>query len=217
MCAIPQNGGTILVSQALRKSTAGPPAPVLVLEKFETFVPGKGGSRVARGAGLIMFDGFQVDLDAGQVVPAGQGGDLAFTSTGVKSPTLSPVGGSRLFSFTKPPPAMAQAAGPSPGKAILPGDFAGRYRLHSDGRWSGLLELQSGEGRSITGRLRSEPNGTSYEIKGEIAVDAPQKLTFTLNFHVRNRFTRGISILKARMRSREHSRCRAVVWVFRDS
>ena len=178
------NFARVLVSQALRKPPggAGAAVPVLVLERFDTFEPGKGSSRVAKGAGVLLFDGFRVDLDAGQVVPDDQGGDLVFAAKGAGGPTLQAVGGASLITFNAPIPADPTRPGPSPGRAIVPADFAGRYRLQADGRWSGLLELTTGEGRAVTGRFRSEANGTSYEVKGEVVADSPRKLVFSVKF-----------------------------------
>ena len=174
----------MLVSQALRKPPggSGEAIPVVVLDQFETFEPGKVSSRVAKGAGLLLFDGFQVDLDSGIVVPENQGGDLAFVAKTPAGQSINPVGSAAVFTVQKPLPAGPPRPGPSPGRAVIPSDFAGRYRLHADGRWSGLLELQVGDDRTVTGHFRSEPNGTAYEIKGEVAAETPQKLTFTVRF-----------------------------------
>ncbi len=80
----------ILATPALRKPPGGEgePVPVIVLDKFDTFEPGKSGSRLARGAGLILFEGFQVDLDTGHVVPSGQGGDLELRKEDREPPRL---------------------------------------------------------------------------------------------------------------------------------
>ena len=178
------NYARLLVSQALRKAPGGKgeALPVLILERFDTFEPGKASSRVAKGAGMVLFDGFQVDLDAGIIVPKNQGGDLLFSTKEAGGPTLKTLEGATLFTLSKPLPIEKTRPGPSPGKAIIPSDFAGRYRLFADGRRSGLLDLQLGEGRAIAGHFRSEEKGTTYEVKGEIAVDAPQKLVFILKF-----------------------------------
>jgi hypothetical protein len=177
------NYARVLASQALRKPADGQAEaiPVLVLERFDTFEPGRSGSRLAKGAGAILFEGFQIDLDTGLIVPAGQGGDLELGKD-ASGPVLRPVGKAELITLTKPLPAAAAAPGPSPGKAVVPGDFAGRYTLHADGRWSGLLELSVAADRTITGRFRSEANGTSYPVAGEVSAETPQKATFTVKF-----------------------------------
>ena len=78
------NLAKMLVSPGFRKlkpsEKDGPLVPVLVIERFETIDAGDRRSFKARGKDLTLFDGFQFDLDAGQVVPAGLGGDIVFVS-----------------------------------------------------------------------------------------------------------------------------------------
>lgn len=174
----------LLVSAALRRapgqSDGG--APVVIVERFSTFEAGRSGSRLAKGQGVILFEGFLLDLDSGIVVPEGQGGDLAFLVGGNEAPRLRPAGASRLFAPRKWPEARPSPPGPSLGKSVLPGDFDGRYRLFADGRWSGLLELTVGEGKQVTGRFRSEPLGNSYPVLGSIDPNFPNTIAFTIQF-----------------------------------
>ena len=173
----------LLVSQALRKAEVedSPPVPVLVLERFETFEPGKAGSRLARGAGVLLFEGFQIDLDSAQIVPNGQGGDLTFLIAGEGGARLEARGKGEILTLEAPLTMAPALAGPSPGKAVLPADFGGRYHLQADGRWSGILELEVAD-RQITGRFRSEANGTSYPVTGEVDLDPANKANFTVKF-----------------------------------
>lgn len=173
----------LLVSPALRRPPKGDaaPAPVVVLERFDTFEPGRVSSRVAHGAGLLLFDGFRVDLDTGVVVPEGHGGDLVFRTAGSGGPRLEVEPGTTLFSLARPiNPDRAGQVGSS--KTPAPGDVAGRYRLYADGRWTGLLELRVDESRIISGLFRSEPNGTAYPVRGQVAADSPAHATFTVKF-----------------------------------
>lgn len=172
----------VLAVPALRKPARGngDPVPILLLERFDTFEPGKASSRLARGAGLMLFDGFEVDLDSGQVVPVGQGGDLAFESGRNGDPALHVREPAKMYSLTKPLPPEPAAPGPSPGKAVLATDFAGRYNLFADGRFAGLIELQVNEDRLVSGRYRSDANGTSHPIAGEVAAEPANKFVFTI-------------------------------------
>jgi hypothetical protein len=174
----------VLAAPAFRKPAGGegPPIPVLLLERFDTFEPGRMSARLARGADVLLFDGFQLDLDTGQVVPEGQGGDLIFRAAGEGGPRVEPLGGAMLYVPTGPVTAGPVAAGPAQGKAVVPADFSGRYRLYADGRWSGLIELKAGDDRAVTGRFRSEPNGSSYPLQGEVSADVPNKVAFTVKF-----------------------------------
>jgi len=179
------NLARLLATRALRKPAGGdgPPAPVLVLERLDAFEPGRAGARRAAVAGLVLFDGFRVDLDAGLVVPPGQGGDLEFRAGGdAAGGVLSPTDGATLWVPSRPVARPAAAPGPSAGKAVLPGDFAGRWRLDADGRFAGALELEVGDDRQARGRFRSEPGGATYQVTGEVAADPPHRLAFRIQF-----------------------------------
>ena len=103
------NLARMLVSVALRKPPGGvgEPVPVLVLERFDTFEAGRTANRLARGRDLILFDGFRFDLDGGQVVPEGQGGDLQFQATDARNGSLVTLGTARLYASTRLPAAPA--------------------------------------------------------------------------------------------------------------
>src|SRR5207253_60675 len=68
------------------------------------------------------------------------------------------------------------------GRAVLPRDFAGRYHLFANGQWSGRLDLTVDEGGVVSGRFRSDLNGTSYPVSGQVAADVPQKIAFAITF-----------------------------------
>jgi hypothetical protein len=175
----------ILVTPAFRKSAGGEgkPVPVLVLERFDTFEGGNIGTRLARGKDLLLFDGFQVDLDSGQVVPEGQGGDLKFVVGEKENPRLIALGKAKLYTLSKAPAvAMTESPRPSSGRAVIPTDFTGRYRLFANGQWSGTLELKVDREGAVSGRFRSDLNGTSYPVEGRAAADVPQKITFTITY-----------------------------------
>jgi hypothetical protein len=179
------NLARLLLVPALRKPPGGQgePVPVLVLERFDTFDAGNPASRLARGREVILFDGFQFDLDTGQVVPEGQGGDLRFRAAPKSTPRLEALGPSKLYTLSKSPaPEPGGSPRPTLGRAVLPADFAGRYRLFANGQWSGTLDLKVGADRTVSGSYRSDLNGTSYPVSGRVAADVPQKVTFTVNY-----------------------------------
>ncbi|MEW4568577.1 biopolymer transporter ExbD [Tautonia sp. JC769] len=161
------------------------PVAILILERFATFEGGGGAApdRLAQGENVVLFDGFQYDLDSGQVVPEGQGGDLAFVRDEADGGTrLEAVGGASLFVLTEPPRFAEAAPGvPSAGRVIVPGDYAGRYRLFADGSQTGTLDLAV-EGRAVTGRLRSDQTGTSYEVVGEVEAGTDPPVRFSIQF-----------------------------------
>jgi hypothetical protein len=181
------NLAKILVSGAFKKLTvpdqAAKTVPVLLVERFETIDLVDRRSFKARGKGVALFDGFQFDLDSGQVVPEQAGGDIRFTTSGPGEPRLTALGTSRLYILDKPPGLMpAEAGRPSSGRAILASDYRGRFDLVADGQWSGRLELAVDPLGAVTGSFRSEKNGASYPVTGKAGDGVPQRIRFEVRF-----------------------------------
>jgi hypothetical protein len=181
------NLAKMLISQAFRKlrpsAKETPLVPVLIIERFETIDAGDRRSAKAGGKELTLFDGFRFDLDAGQVVPEGLGGDVVFLTNAPEGPRLKVLDQARLYTLEKPPAMPASSPGrPSAGRAILPGDFSGRYRLMANGQWSGSLVLEVDAGGAVTGHFRSDRNGTVSSVTGKVAADLPQKIEFAIQF-----------------------------------
>ncbi len=173
----------LLLSAGLRKppGAKGEALPVLVVERFDTFEAGNLKNRLARGRDLLLFDGFRLDLDFGQVVPDGQGGDLQFLAAGESGPRLLPLGGSKLAAPSKLPKADAGAPSrPSTGRTVLPSDFAGRYRLFANGQWSGTLDLKVEPKGVVSGQFRSDQSGTAYPVKGQVSTTTPNQVQFAV-------------------------------------
>jgi hypothetical protein len=179
------NLARMLVVAALRKppGSVKEPVPVLVLERFDTFDAGNLAARLARGKDVILFDGFQIDLDTGQVVPEDQGGDLRFQVHAEGGPKLAAVARARLYTLSRAPLVEpARGARLSIGRTVLPGDFAGRYRLFANGQWSGTLDLKVDPQGAVSGRFRSDLNGSAYPLAGQVAPDVPHRVTFRVKF-----------------------------------
>ncbi|AGA25564.1 ExbD/TolR family protein [Singulisphaera acidiphila] len=181
------NLARLLVSPALRKPAtgSGPPISVLTLERFDTFESGNLSTRLARGKEILLFVGFDFDLDSGQVVPEGQGGDLRFEAVGQgkEGPRLVTIGEAKLYSLNKPVAlAAVDRTRPSLGRNVLTSDFAGRFRLFANGQWSGLLDLKVDPAGLVSGQFRSDLNGTSYPVNGQVAADVPHKVSFTITY-----------------------------------
>jgi hypothetical protein len=181
------NLAKILVSGAFKRlagnDQAAESVPVLILERFETIDAGDRKSFKARGKGVTLFDGFQFDLDSGQVVPDRAGGDVRFTAQGPSEPRLTALGASRLYVLEKPVAQAPPVAGrPSGGRTVLPGDFNGRFDLVADGQWSGRLDLAVDAAGAVSGFFRSEKNGSSYPVTGKAGDAAPQRIRFDVRF-----------------------------------
>jgi hypothetical protein len=187
------NLAKMIVSSAFRKrrpsasgsGQQGPLVPVLLLERFATLDAGDLRSFKARGADLVLYDGFQLDLDSGQVVPEGLGGDILFATQGTGGPRLAALGTARLYTLEQPLPSATAGAGPgrpSSERGVQPEDFAGRYLLVADGHWSGTLVLTVGASGVISGHFRSNSNGSVYPVAGNVDRQTPHKMTFTIQF-----------------------------------
>jgi hypothetical protein len=158
-------------------------APVMIVDRFETIDAGDRVSFKARGRDMILFEGFQVDLDSGQVVPEGFGGDIRLLAGGADGPELQALGTNKLYTFDKPLPVAPSSPGrPSSGRAVLPTDFNGRYSLMANGQISGALDLSVDPDGMVSGRFRSDRNGAVYPVTGKVAADLPRKIEFTIQF-----------------------------------
>ena len=173
----------LLLVPELRKppnGAAGEPTPVMVVERLDTFDAGDLGTRIASRRDIVLFDGMPLDLDSGQVVPVGQGGDVVFRTTNGE-PRLEGLAPAQLYGLTKAPDFPTSVAHrPSPGRSILPGDFAGRFRLFANGQWSGTLDLEVGPDGNVNGRFRSDLHMTSYPVTGQIPATPPGLIRFSI-------------------------------------
>jgi biopolymer transport protein ExbD len=182
------NMAKLLVSSGLRKRQGDGGkealAPVLILDRFETIDGRDRISWKARGRDTVLFDGFAFDLDTGQVVPEGFGGDICLKAAGgAAGPELTALGTNKLYTFDKPLPAAPASPGhPSAGRAVLPTDFSGRYSLMANGQMSGTLDLSVDPDGMVSGQFRSDRNGSVYPVTGKVAADLPRKITFTIQF-----------------------------------
>ncbi len=172
----------LLVMPELRKPEGeGEAYPVFLLERFDTFDIEDLAARMVKGREIALFPGFGVDFDTGQIVPEGKGEDLALTSG--KELTLLPKGEAKLFALTKLPPAdPSKPPQPTPGRAVVARDFAGRYRLFANGQWSGTLDLAIDKKGEASGQFRSDARQVVYPVSGAVAADAPNKLNLVVKF-----------------------------------
>jgi hypothetical protein len=177
------NPARLLVSPGYRKpaSGEGEPVPILVLERFDTFEAGPATTRLAKGRDLMLFPGFLLDLDTGQVVPEDQGGDLRLAKDEKGNITLEALGTAKLYTLARSPLAdSAEPGRPSRGRNVLPTDFAGRYRLVANGQWTGTLELSADDQGVLQGRYRSDETGSSYRVAGQVDPSARNLARFSV-------------------------------------
>jgi hypothetical protein len=178
------NLARMLVAPALRRpEDGGAPVPILVIERLDTFEAGGASNRIAAGRDVLLFDGFRLDLDVGAIVPDGQGGDVQFLTEGEGGPRLATLARATLYTLSQPPELPAAAPGrPTPGRAVVPEDFSGRYRLVANGQWTGDLELSADDQGQVQGRFRSDQTGSTYRVRGEVRREAPNQVRFSIQF-----------------------------------
>lgn len=177
------NVARVLIDFGLRQPEGAEAVPILILDRFDTFETGASGDRLARGRGLQLFDGFRLDLDTGQVVPEGHGGDLRFEAKADGGPLLWFEGDAKAYVLTRSPFATdAATTGPSPGRAVVPADFRGRYHLAIGGQWSGPLDLEVDDQAQVTGRFRSNETGSSYRVAGQVSRVPPNQIDLVIRF-----------------------------------
>lgn len=177
------NYARVLVSVELQtpQKDGAEPTTVFAIERFETFDPSRPGTRRARGRDMVLFEGFQLDLDSGQIVPEGFGADLRHRKG--EKPELISLGESKLYIPEQLSPSAAGAASqPSPGRVVVPSDFAGRYRLYSNGQWTGTLDLAVDPKGVATGTFRSDLQGSTYAVTGQVEAATPGKILFSITF-----------------------------------
>lgn len=140
--------------------------PVLLIERYVTYRGNRSGVTVAAGKNVMLFAGFRFNFDIGQVVPAGQGGDIRFTEKG----EIEPMGKARLFALNGSQLPPEKNAGPSTERdGVLPRDFAGTWNVSVDGRWNGELRLEVEPGGKLHGKYTSAESKSTYDVTGRIA------------------------------------------------
>lgn len=161
-----------LVSWGYRK---GPekPIPVLLIERFVTYRADRPDLTAASGKDVILFAGFQFNFDIGQVVPAGQGADVAFDGESV----LKPLDGVKLTALrgsalpADPKAARSNAASDQ----VAATDFAGTWKVNADGRWNGEWTIEVDEDGRASGKYLSDESKSSYDIAG-LSGNAPHMM-----------------------------------------
>lgn len=164
------------------QKTEGGAVPIVLVERYVTFREGDERTVQASGQNVRLFDGFHLDLDVGQVVPAKLGGDLRVVVKGGEA-VLEPVGKAEMYLVTKHlPEANAQRiARPTVGEKFEPRFFNGVYHLHDDGRRSGKLHLKVADNGDVDGYYYSDKDGQKYEVAGKVG-NPSHAIQFVITF-----------------------------------
>lgn len=178
------NISKMLVSWGFRRMTGtDKPIPVIMLDRFVTYERGKGDSTLTNGKNVMLFPGFEFDLDLGQIVPDGFDSDLKVSADGVLSTVTTarifPLNGSQIPLSETPTPTTK----PKPQTdAILPEDFEGTWKVDGDGRWRGEWNLTVTEDGTVQGKFHSDDTQASYPIVGQIGPQ-PNQAKFQVTFN----------------------------------
>lgn len=172
----------LLVQVAKQKLDDQASLPVLLVERYVTYKEGQERTIKAAGQNLNLFNGNRLHLDIGQVVPKELGGDLRFVAEGGEV-RVEPLGKAELYLLTKPlPEASAKKSNRFvPGEAFQPRHFTGTYKLHDDGRRSGMLHLEVADDNTVSGSYYSDKDGQKYEVQGKIGTPR-HSIHFTIRF-----------------------------------
>jgi len=176
------NGGNLakaLVSWGLRR-TKDKVVPVLLLERYVTYTNGRNDTTSAAGANVMLFPGFAFNFDIGQVVPLDGGADLVYT----EAKSLKPVDKAELFGLSGSivPKAVAGQFDPNANQGVVPEDFAGSWKLNTDGRWQADLQLAVDDEGTVTGKYVSADTKSSYPVDGKITKTVPHRVKFMIDF-----------------------------------
>jgi hypothetical protein len=174
--------GKLVVQAARQKIKGNATVPILLIERFVTYREGEEKTVIASGQNVRLFDGFQFNLDLGQVVPAAVGGDLRFVVEAGKA-RAEPVGKAEIYLLTKPMPEATpkKSAKMVVGATFEPRYLNGVYKLYDDGRRTGTLHLKVDEDNEISGSYYSGTDGKKYEVTGKIG-SVPHAFQFKVTF-----------------------------------
>jgi hypothetical protein len=175
----------LLVQPARQKVGGDRQAALLLIDKYVTFKGTTDRSIQASGQNLHLYPGLRLSLDIGQVVPEALGGELTVVA-GDKGPdafVIKPLKDAKLYVVTKPIAGVVPKKAPKlvVGEAFETRFFAGRYKLHDDGRRTGVLKLDVSDSGEISGTFTSDKDGQEYDVQGK-AGTPKHAVTFTIKF-----------------------------------
>jgi hypothetical protein len=174
-----------LLVQPARQKVGDRQAPMLLIDKFTTFKGTSERAVQATGQALHLYPGLRLSLDIGQIVPESIGGDLTVVAAEKDAGAfvLKPVKDAKLYVVTRPIAGVVPKKAPKlvVGEAFEARFFAGRYKLHDDGRRSGVLKLEVNDAGEITGVFTSDRDGREYEVQGKVGTPK-HAVSFTIKF-----------------------------------
>jgi hypothetical protein len=180
------NGGNHakLLAQFARQKAGMTTVPMALLERATAYKPGHDRALQALAPLVHLYNGFQFNLDLGQVVAPEVGGDLRYVDT-PDGGYLEPLKDAKLYLVTKHLPGTEPKKQPGRttlGEAFDPATIAGSYTLHDDGRRTAHLEITVDAEGNLTGGYTSQQTGRRYDLTGKLTPTAKHHLTFQVKF-----------------------------------
>ena len=173
----------LLVQPARQRLGPDRQAPLLLVDKFTTFKGTTERAIQATGQVLHLYPTLRLSLDIGQVVPESIGGDLMVIAADKGGFIVKPVKDAKLYVVTKPIPGVVPKKAPKfvPGETFATRFFAGRYKLHDDGRRSGILKIEVNDAGEISGTFTSDKDGKEYDVQGKTG-SPKHAIAFSIKF-----------------------------------
>lgn len=167
-----------LLAWGLKRGDEGKISPVLFIERYVTYDNDRPDLALASGKGVMLFAGFEYNFEIGQVVPAGQGGDVVFG----EDKKLRPLAGAQIFGLNGsvlPSPAAGEKYDPTAHEGVLPRDFSGVWQVDADGRWTGQWNLLVEEDGAVQGSYTSDESKSVYPVRGQVT-GLPHRMTLDI-------------------------------------
>jgi hypothetical protein len=180
-----------LLVQSARQKAGDSNVSIALLERFVTYREGTERALLASGQNVQLYDGFQFNLEIGQVTPKDVGGDVRFVANDSDG-YLEPVGKAKMYLVTKALPGTEPKKGerPTAGDPFSNKFFNGTFKLSDDGRRSGVLTLKVDDEGNVTGSYTSDATGGKYDVVGKVPGTPKNQIQFTVIFpQTRQNFT----------------------------
>jgi hypothetical protein len=167
--------------------------PIVVIERYVTYREGEDRTIYAIGQNVRLFDGFQFNLDLGQVVPKNVSADLKIGVDANGFAYLESIGKAEMYVVTKH---LKETDPPKTAKLVVGAKFEtryfnGDYKLWDDGRRSGTLSLKVDENGDVRGHYTSDKDGKKYDVSGKVGPAPLHRIEFIVSYPQTSQFFTG--------------------------
>jgi hypothetical protein len=183
----------LLVQHGRQKITETESLPIILLERYVTYLDGEERTIHALGQNVRLFDDFRFNLDLGQVVPKNAPADLRVGVAADGFPFLETVGKAEMYIVTKHLPETNPV---KPARLVVGAQFEmryfnGSYKLYDDGRRSGTMNIKVAENGEVVGHFYSDKDGAKYDVSGKVSNNPQHKIEFLVTYPRTTQFFTG--------------------------